>query len=34
MVRDLTEIKRSDHERRFFEFMFKLIGEADSSHRC
>ena len=33
MVRDLTEIKRSDHERRFFEFMFKLIGEADSSHQ-
>jgi PAS domain S-box-containing protein len=33
MVRDLTEMKRSDHERRFFEFMFKLIGEADSSHQ-
>jgi PAS domain S-box-containing protein len=33
MVRDLTEIKRSDHERRFFEFLFKLIGEADSSHQ-
>ena len=33
MVRDLSEIKRSDHERRFFEFMFKLIGEADSSHQ-
>ena len=33
MVRDLTEIKRSDHERRFFEFMFKLIGEADTSHQ-
>jgi two-component system sensor kinase FixL len=31
MVRDLSEMKRSDHERRFFEFMFKLIGEADSS---
>ena len=33
MVRDLTEMKRSEHERRFFEFMFKLIGEADSSHQ-
>ena len=33
MVRDLTEMKCSDHERRFFEFMFKLIGEADSSHQ-
>jgi PAS domain S-box-containing protein len=33
MVRDLTEVRRSDHERRFFEFMFKLIGEADSSHQ-
>jgi GAF domain-containing protein len=33
MVRDLTEMKRSDHERRFFQFMFKLIGEADSSHQ-
>jgi PAS domain S-box-containing protein len=33
MVRDLTAMKRSEHERRFFEFMFKLIGEADSSHR-
>jgi PAS domain S-box-containing protein len=33
MVRDLTELKRSDHERRFFQFMFKLIGEADSSHQ-
>jgi PAS domain S-box-containing protein len=33
MVRDLTAMKRSDHERRFFEFMFKLIGEADSSHQ-
>jgi hypothetical protein len=32
MVRDLTAVKRSEHERRFFEFMFKLIGEADSSH--
>jgi two-component system, LuxR family, sensor kinase FixL len=32
MVRDLTAMKRSEHERRFFEFMFKLIGEADSSH--
>ena len=32
MVRDLTEMKRSDHERRFFEFMLKLIGEADSSN--
>jgi hypothetical protein len=34
MVRDLTAMKRSEHERRFFEFMFKLIGEADSSTRC
>ena len=33
MVRDLTDMKRSEHERRFFEFMFKLIGEADSSHQ-
>ena len=33
MVRDLTQMKRSEHERRFFEFMFKLIGEADSSHQ-
>jgi two-component system, LuxR family, sensor kinase FixL len=33
MVRDLTEMKRSEHERRFFEFMFKLIGQADSSHQ-
>jgi hypothetical protein len=33
MVRDLTQLKRSDHERRFFEFMFKLIGEVDSSHQ-
>jgi two-component system, LuxR family, sensor kinase FixL len=32
MVRDLTAMKRSEHERRFFEFMFKLIGEAESSH--
>jgi PAS domain S-box-containing protein len=32
MVRDLTAMKRSEQERRFFEFMFKLIGEADSSH--
>jgi hypothetical protein len=32
MVRDLTAVKRSEHERRFFEFMFKLIGEADFSH--
>jgi PAS domain S-box-containing protein len=32
MVRDLTQMKRSEHERRFFEFMFKLIGEAGSSH--
>jgi two-component system, LuxR family, sensor kinase FixL len=32
MVRDLSQIKRSEHERRFFEFMFKLIGEAGSSH--
>jgi PAS domain S-box-containing protein len=32
MVRDLTAVKRSEHERRFFEFMFKLIGEVDSSH--
>ena len=32
MVRDLTAVKRSEHERCFFEFMFKLIGEADSSH--
>jgi PAS domain S-box-containing protein len=33
MIRDLTQMKRSEHERRFFEFMFKLIGEADSSHQ-
>jgi PAS domain S-box-containing protein len=33
MVRDLTAMKRSEHERRFFQFMFKLIGEADSSHQ-
>ena len=33
MVRNLTDMKRSEHERRFFEFMFKLIGEADSSHQ-
>ena len=33
MVRDLTDMKRSEHERRFFQFMFKLIGEADSSHQ-
>ena len=33
LVRDLTEMKRSDHERRFFQSMFKLIGEADSSHQ-
>jgi two-component system, LuxR family, sensor kinase FixL len=33
MVRDLSQMKRSEHERRFFEFMFKLIGEADSSHQ-
>jgi hypothetical protein len=32
MVRDLTAMKRSEHERRFFEFTFKLTGEADSSH--
>jgi PAS domain S-box-containing protein len=32
MVRDLTQIRRSEHERRFFEFMFKLIGEAQDSH--
>jgi hypothetical protein len=32
MVRDLTAMKRTEQERRFFEFMFKLIGEADSSH--
>jgi hypothetical protein len=34
MVRDLTETKRSAHEGRFFEFLFKLIGDADSSHQC
>jgi PAS domain S-box-containing protein len=33
MVRDLTETKRSAHEGRFFEFLFKLIGDADSSHQ-
>ena len=33
MVRNLTDMKRSEHERRFFEFMFKLIGEADSATR-
>jgi PAS domain S-box-containing protein len=33
MVRGLTEMKRSEHERRFFEFLFKLIGEAGSSHQ-
>jgi two-component system, LuxR family, sensor kinase FixL len=33
LVRDLSQMKRSEHERRFFEFMFKLIGEADSSHQ-
>jgi hypothetical protein len=33
MVRDLTDMKRSEYERRFFEFMFNLIGEADSSHQ-
>ena len=33
MVRDLTDMKRSEHERRFFQFMFKLIGEADTSHQ-
>jgi PAS domain S-box-containing protein len=32
MVRDLTQMKRSEQERRFFEFMFKLIGEAEDSH--
>jgi PAS domain S-box-containing protein len=32
MVRDLTQIRRAEHERRFFEFMFKLIGEAQDSH--
>jgi hypothetical protein len=33
MVRDLTETKRSAHEGHFFEFLFKLIGDADSSHQ-
>jgi PAS domain S-box-containing protein len=32
VVRDLTQMKRSEQERRFFEFMFKLIGEAEDSH--
>src|SRR6266536_409887 len=31
MVRDLTEAMRSEHERRFFEFMLRIIGEADDS---
>jgi PAS domain S-box-containing protein len=31
VVRDLTEAMRSEHERRFFEFLLKVIGEAEDS---
>jgi len=29
VVRDLTQAMRAEHERRFFEFLLKIIGEAD-----
>ena len=31
VVRDRTEIVRSEQERRFFEFLLKIIGEAEDS---
>jgi len=31
MVRDLTEARQAEQERRFFEFMLKVIGEAEDS---
>jgi PAS domain S-box-containing protein len=31
VVRDLTEAMRSEHERRFFEFLLKIMGEAADS---
>ncbi len=31
MVRDRTEAMRSENERRFFEFLLKIIGEAEDS---
>jgi len=31
VVRDLTQAMRAEHERRFFEFLLKIIGEAQDS---
>ncbi len=31
VARDLTQAMRSEHERRFFEFLLKIIGEASDS---